>query len=279
MTRPARTTVADGRARGYWADLTTADFATLDTDAAIAVLPVSAIEQHGPHLPVSVDRDLVEMVIDRMIPLLGQHLSVLVLPTQAVCTSNEHRNFPGTLTLSAETVIRVWMEIGACVARAGIRKLVLLNSHGGNIAPMEIVARDLRADHGMAVAHLSAYAFAGSEELMSAEETAHGIHGGLSETSAMLVARPDLVRLDKARAFPSTSEGWAAAERGFGISGPVRLGWLMDDLNPDGAAGDAGAASAELGETLVANAARGLVRVFEEFSRMSVETLRVDPTR
>ena len=111
----------------FWADLSTRDFARLDAAPTVAVLPVAAIEQHGPHLPVSVDTTLVDGVIAAALPHLGADLSVLFLPTQQVGKSNEHQRFPGTLSLSAETLIRLWTEIGESVARSGIKKLVLFN--------------------------------------------------------------------------------------------------------------------------------------------------------
>ena len=135
----------------FWADLTTRHFTQLAAsaviDQAVAVLPVAAIEQHGPHLPVSVDTTLVDSVVAASLPYLPAALPVLFLPTQQVGKSNEHIRFPGTLTLSAQTLIAVWMELGACVARAGFRKLVLFNSHGGQVSVMDIVARDLRTAH------------------------------------------------------------------------------------------------------------------------------------
>ncbi len=137
----------------FWADLTTRHFAQLaaspQREQAVAVLPVAAIEQHGPHLPVSVDTTLVDGVITASLPHLPAGLPVLFLPTQQVGKSNEHIRFPGTLTLSAETLVRVWMEIGESVARAGLKKLVLFNSHGGQVSVMDIVARDLRSRHDL----------------------------------------------------------------------------------------------------------------------------------
>ena len=139
----------------FWSDLTSRQFSQLaaspDVDQVVAVLPVAATEQHGPHLPVSVDTTLVDGVIAAALPHLKDTLPVLFMPTQQVGKSNEHIRFPGTLTLSAQTLISVWMELGACVARAGLKKLVLLNSHGGQVSVMDIVARDLRSAHDLIV--------------------------------------------------------------------------------------------------------------------------------
>jgi creatinine amidohydrolase len=260
--------------QGYWADLSAADFAALDAARTIAVLPVGAIEQHGPHLPVSVDRDLVEEVVKRSLPLLDDDLSVLFLPTQQIGKSNEHIAFAGTLTLSAETLMRVWMEIGASVARAGIRKLVLFNGHGGNVAAMDMVARDLRARHGMLTASCSWFQFSSSQDVLDAYEMVHGIHGGDGETSAMLAVRPDLVDMGQARNFRSRGEDWAETHEHVGVGGKaVKLGWLIDDLNQEGACGNAAAANPDKGEKLLLASAKGFAEFLVEFDKMSAAGL------
>lgn len=252
---------------GYWVDRPAPTFRELDGDRTIAVLPLGASEQHGPHLPLSTDRDLVDAVVRRSLPLLDGSFSVLVLPTQAICKSNEHSAFPGTLTLSAETFIRVLMEIGACVARTGIRRLLLFNGHGGNIPVMEIVVRDLRACHGLLTASCSWFQICGAEHALEPREQAHGIHAGLNETSAMLAVHPELVQMQHARDFHSATEDWVTHYGLIGLgSRPVRPGWLMNDLNPDGAAGNAAAATSELGERLLNHAAQEFVQVLREFA-------------
>ena len=132
----------------FWADLSTRDFAALQSTGqaaqVVAVLPVAAVEQHGPHLPLSVDATLLQGVIDAALPHLGADVPALFLPPQNIGLSTEHENFSGTLTLSPATVIALWTELGACVARAGVKKLLIFNSHGGNVAVMDIVARELR---------------------------------------------------------------------------------------------------------------------------------------
>lgn len=260
-----------------WSDLTTTDFAALDRARVIAVLPVGAVEQHGPHLPLSTDADLASGVLTRIGTLDRSRDDdgpiVLVLPMQPIGQSLEHEGMPGTLSLSAETVLRLWMDIGASVAASGVQKLAFFNGHGGNVAAMDIVARDLRARHGLLTAHTSWYALSGQEDALDAHELRHGIHGGRAETSAMLALDPARVRMDKAIVFPSTSEGWADRYETVGIGGrPVKLGWLMRDLNPDGAVGDAAGATAELGERLLNTAAARFADFLIEFDEMPVPT-------
>jgi creatinine amidohydrolase len=256
---------------GYWVDLPSPAFRALDGERTIAVLPLGASEQHGPHLPLSTDRDQLDEVVRRSLPLLDGSFSVLVLPTMAVCKSNEHSAFPGTLTLSAETLMRVMMEIGECVARTGIRRLVLFNGHGGNVALMEVVVRDLRARFGLLTAGCSWYQMCGAERELDPREQAHGIHAGLMETSVMLAIRPDLVQMAHARDFRSATEEWVAQTATIGLGArPGRPGWLMGDLNPHGAAGNAAAATAELGERLLTTAAAGFAGFLREFAAFAM---------
>ncbi len=269
--------MAEGPVR-YWHSRTTDEVAALAERDPVVILPLAAIEQHGPHLPVSVDRDIVEAVITRSLPLLDEDLAVLFLPTQAVGKSNEHIAFPGTLSFSAETLIRAWMDIGDSVARAGIRKFVLFNGHGGNVSTMDIVARDLRARHGMLTAACSWYQLGNAEGVLDDHELIHGIHAGQGETSVMLAARGALVDMAQAKNFRSRGEDWADQYDTLGVGGrPVKLGWLIHDLNPDGACGNAAAATAATGERLLADAAQGLAAFLREFDTLSAEGLDAFP--
>jgi creatinine amidohydrolase len=253
-----------------WADLSTTDFAALDRARAIAVLPVGAVEQHGPHLPLSTDTDLAEGVLARLAARVDPALTILILPTQALGRSIEHEGFDGTLSLSAETLLALWKDIGRSVAASGIRKLVFFNGHGGNVSAMDIVARDLRADHGMLTAHTSWFALSGQEEALSSDELRHGIHGGAAETAAMLALDPERVRMDAAANFPSRGRDWAERFETVGVGGtPVKLGWLMRDLSAAGAVGDASGATAELGDRLLDTAAARFAAFLSEFDAMS----------
>jgi creatinine amidohydrolase len=264
----------------FWADLTTREFAQLQPAAAagevVAVLPVAAIEQHGPHLPVSVDTTLVDGVIAASLPHLPVDLPVLFLPTQQVGKSNEHIRFPGTLTLSAETLIRVWMEIGESVARAGVRKLVLFNSHGGQVSVMDIVARDLRTRCDLVVFSTNWFMLPLGDEVngrFSREEHRFGIHAGDMETSMMLALRPDSVDMAQARDFRTSAQERAANYPILGNGSSAKLGWQVQDYNPMGAAGNATLATAEKGRAVIDAAGQQLALLLQEVARLPLSTL------
>lgn len=265
----------------YWADLSVRDFASLDAARTVAVLPVAATEQHGPHLPVSVDTTLADGIVAAALPHLSSSLSVLFLPTQAVGKSNEHARFPGTLTLSAQTLMRVWMEIGACVAAAGIKKLVLFNSHGGQVSVMDIVARDLRAAHDLMVFATNWYTLPceewGPNGLFDARELRFGIHAGDMETSMMLHLRPEFVDMQFAQDFVSSSEERARKFPILGNGSSAKLAWQTQDLNRLGAAGDATKATAERGRVVVEAAGRKLAELLTEVDRLPLDTLEPSP--
>ena len=264
----------------FWADLTTRDFAQLDLTRTIAVLPVAAIEQHGPHLPVSVDTVLVDGVVDACLPHLAHDLSVLFLPTQAVGFSPEHDRFPGTLTLKSSTLIPLWTDIGESVAAAGIKKLVLFNSHGGQVSVMDIVARDLRARLGMLVYSVSWFNLPLLDEAgndlnaqFSAEEHRFGIHAGDVETSMMLALDAAHVDMTQARNFTSTSQARAGKFKILGNGKSAKLGWQIQDYNPTGAVGNAAAATAGKGHALVDAAGRSLAQLLAELDQLPTGTL------
>jgi len=270
----------------YWADLTTVDFSNLrralEIGQVVAVLPVGATEQHGPHLPLSVDNDLVDAVVGAALPLLPAELPVLVLPTQKIGKSNEHARFPGTLTLGAETLIRVWTEIGDCVAATSVRKLLLFNAHGGQVALMDIVGRDLRARHDLIVYHSNWYDLPLADDAMAPfdpDERRFGVHGGDMETSMMLAIRPARVDMGQARDFASTSQQRARDYPILGNGRSARMAWQMQDYNPQGAAGNAAAATADKGRALVTSAATQLALLLAELSRLPLSTLVERPAR
>lgn len=268
----------------FWADLTTQDFAHLiecgNAARTIAVLPVAAIEQHGPHLPLSVDTVLVNGIVAAAVPHLLADLSVLFLPTQAVGLSPEHARFPGTLTLKNETILRLWTDMAESVAASGVTKLVLFNSHGGNVGVMDLVARDLRARLNMLVYSVSWFNLplldAQGDDvnaLFSPEEHRFGIHAGDMETSMMLALDPAHVDMSQAQNFASTAQTRATQFDILGNGKSAKLGWQMQDYNPAGAVGNAAAATAEKGQRLVDAAGHALARLLIEVDRLPVDTL------
>lgn len=258
----------------FWADLTSEAFSRLDRASVIAVLPVGAIEQHGPHLPMSVDTATVNAMVAATLPHLGAELPVLFLPTQPIGKSNEHSRYPGTLTLSAQTLITLWSEIGACVAAAGVRKLVLFNSHGGQESIMDIVARDLRERLDMLVVCVNWYQLGLPDGLIGDDEMRHGIHAGELESSILLQIHPEFVRMDRAKDFASTDRALSGGSRYLSyVEGKARVAWQTQDLNPQGACGNATLATAEKGRATLDFVGGQFARVLEDVHRVPLASL------
>ena len=234
-----------------WSALHSSDFAGLDASRTVAVLPLGATEQHGPHLPLDVDAVLVEAMVAGALPRLAAGTPVLVLPTLSAGLSTEHTSFPGTLSLSSETTLRALCDIGQSVARAGVRKLLMFNAHGGHVAAMDLAARDLRSI-GLTVFHTSweQLPLGAAWEAFSAEERRYGVHGGEIETSMMLALAPERVRIDLAQDFTSSAIERVKRFPLLG-QGHSRMGWHAHDLNPSGAVGRADRADAGRGAALL----------------------------
>ena len=258
----------------YWAHLSTQEFFALDAARTIAVLPVAATEQHGPHLPLSVDTVIVDSVIQAAMPQVAKGLSVLILPTQVIGKSNEHSAFPGTLSFSSETILRVWTEIGDAVAAAGIQKLVLFNSHGGQVSVMDLVARDLREKHGMIVVSTNWYTLPLDMSDFSAHEMRFGIHGGEVETSMLLAATPELVNMKRAENFRSSSEVRSKKFAILGNGRSAKFAWQTQDLNLSGAVGNAKAATAKKGVKLIEEAGQKLAQLLAEIHQLPLSLVK-----
>jgi creatinine amidohydrolase len=263
--------------RRNWMDMTWQEIAGAQTARWIAVLPLAAVEQHGAHLPLGVDTFIAEAYLDRVGKILPEELPVTFLPVQRIGVSAEHVAFPGTLTVSATTAIAAWTELGESLKRAGLRKLVLVTSHGGNVAAMEIVARELRMRLGMLAVTVAWHRFGYPEGTFTAEEKKHGIHGGDIETSLMLAAKPDMVRMDKApNATPATIT-MASEFKWLGAYRPAGFAWMTQDINPTGAVGDATLASAGKGDAALTRGAEAFVELLREVDRFDLSRLREGP--
>jgi len=257
-----------------WVEMTWEDFRDADVATWIAVLPIAAVEQHGPHLPVGVDAYIGAAYLARARELLPPKLPASFLPTLAIGTSDEHRAFPGTLTLSADSVIRMLTEIGGSVRRAGVRKLVIVNSHGGNISAVDLAVRELRAGLNLVAVACSWSGFGYPDGLFTPEEQVHGIHAGDIETSIMLAAHPGLVRRASAENFASAGIEMEGSFRHLRFEGPARLGWMTQDLHASGAVGDASAATAEKGKAALDFGARAFVELLGEVERFDPSRLK-----
>ena len=265
-----------------WSALTSPELAALDRSRIIAVLPLAATEQHGPHLPLSVDSDIAEGIVQAAIAHLPAALPALFLPVQCVGYSPEHAAYPGTLTLKAETVIRLWTDLAESVAAAGVKKLVLLNTHGGNTGLLDVVARDLRTRLGLLVVSVPNWdklALALDEgraalQRFAPGEQRFGVHGGQMETALMLALKPELVRMERAARFESTSRRRAENFAILGNGQSAKFAWAAQDLNPLGAAGHAAAATLEDGRALLQAAGRALAALLAEIDRLPPDTLR-----
>ena len=259
--------MSTARRRVWWGDYRATEYASIDPEATIAVLPVAAIEQHGPHLPVSTDTAIMEGMLETVISCLPADLDIRILPVQAVGKSNEHIEVPGTLTLPPATLINAWTELGLSVGRAGVKKIVVVNSHGGNEEIMGIVTRELRMREKMLAVKTSWQRFGRPAGMYTDLEDRQGIHGGDVETSLMLHFRPDLVDLGKAQNFVSNV---SRAEKEFALlrqTGPHAFSWLAADLNPNGVVGDAYIATAEKGRLTAEFQADGFITLLKDMRK------------
>lgn len=240
----------------------------------IAVLPLGAHEYHGPHLPLDTDTLIVEAIAMRLKAALPADLDMVFLDADPIGYSVEHADREGTRSLSWNEAVVGWLDVCENLASSGIRKLILLNAHGGNSPLLTIVATEARARFNMLCVVTSWTRFGVPEGVITPEAKAIDIHGGMIETSVMLALHPERVDMGAARNFPSKQSDFIRDYKHLRAYGPHAFGWKMRDLDDDGAAGDATAATAEKGELLIAHAVRGLVQLVDDVDRFDAGTLR-----
>ena len=253
------------------------DLAGADRERWIAVLPLAATEQHGPHLPLETDVMIAQAYLARVRELLADTMPVTFMPLQPVGISSEHTDFPGTLTLSPEVALKSWMALGESVARAGLRRLVMVTSHGGNSAAMSLVAQELRTHHRMLVVTTAWGRLSAPETLFSVQEVQHGIHGGAVETSIMLARYGAQVRREAIADFRPSTIAMARDFRWLSAQRPASFAWQAQDLHPSGAAGDATQASAEKGERLIEQGAQAFCELLADVERFDLKALSNAP--
>jgi len=242
----------------FWAEMAAPDFARLDV-RTVAILPVAATEQHGAHLPAGTDA----MILDGILAAAaaaGGSARAIVLPTQAIGWSSEHGDLPGMLSLEPELLAAGWVALGRQVTRAGLKRLLILNSHGGNPPAIALSAMRLRSDSGLLAVQAHWEDLAEPQALKPEGAPAEDWHAGWIETSVMLHLRPDLVRMEQA------APGKLRHPEGLPPSGQAPWAWMTTDLSPSGVIGDPTLATAALGASLVARAVEGLSQLVERIA-------------
>ena len=258
----------------YWQTLTTTEAAALASGDPVVVLPLAAVEQHGPHLPLSTDLDIATGLLQEAFSQLPSDLPAWVLPAQIIGASREHLRFAGTLSLDPELLVELIHQQGTALATSGVRRLVLFNSHGGNLRAMDAAALRLRDEDGMLVVKASYSTFSRPADVALPEsEWRHGLHGGAVETAMMLHLRPDLVRHDAIQRFPSLGEDLHGVLERVGPEGEASFAWLAGDLNPHGVTGNARLADAKTGRRLVAHYGRVLAAVVQDARAFPLDRL------
>jgi len=247
------------------ANFTWEEIRDLDKRAGVVVLPIGATEQHGPHLPLGTDTLLATGVLERALAHLPETVPTWVLPPLPYGKSTEHAGFPGTLSLSARTLLSVLEDLARGVAAAGFRRLAFLNGHGGNRAVLDIAARDLRAETGLLCFCLHPGLLVPPDAATPEPERHLGLHAGALETSLMLALAAEGVRMERADpALPTFPEG------GVQLTGEASVGWLTRDWSESGALGDARDATRERGDALLEAASRRLADLITEISTFEV---------
>jgi creatinine amidohydrolase len=260
-----------------WTDIHWPDIVGAEPARWIAVLPLAATEQHGPHLPLGTDVMIAQAYLERVRNILPASLPVTFLPLQPVGISTEHIDYPGTLTLPTDIALKSWMALGESVARAGLKKLIIITSHGGNSAAMSLVAQDLRAHLKLFVVSTAWSRFGAPDGLFDDDELRHGIHGGAVETSIMLARFGEHVRQDRIANFRPAGIAMETKYRWLSTQRPAPFAWQAQDIHPSGACGDATIASAEKGEQLLDHGARGFIELLEDVDKFDVNALSTTP--
>ena len=253
-----------------WTDIHWPDLASSDAARWIAVLPLAATEQHGPHLPLETDVMIAEAYLARVRELLPAALPATFLPLQPVGISTEHIDYPGTQTLPTDVALKAWMALGESVARAGVKKLVMVTSHGGNSAAMTLVAQDLRAHHGLLAVTTSWSRFGAPEDCFPRRNCATASMAARSRPRSCWRDIRSMVRKDAIADFRPASIAMEKEFRWLSTHRPAPFAWQTQDLHPSGAVGDATQASAEKGERLLDHGARAFCELLDDVDKFDV---------
>ena len=253
---------------GKLADITGPDVPECISAESVILLPIGAIEQHGPHLPMSVDAVIAEETSNALLDQVGEEIDLWLLPTMSISKSNEHTWSSGTLSYTTTTMLSVLDDVARCVATTSARRLVLLNGHGGNTSLLITACRDIRVAHGLLTFLVHPSLPPASGGTSTVEELGMGIHGGLNETSVFSYLRPEEVQMEKAvRRVPE----WMAENDWVKFGGKVQFGWTSRDFGPEGLIGDPTDANPELGKELFESAVESLAGQLREISNFDFQ--------
>ncbi|MBD2843982.1 creatininase family protein [Paenibacillus sp. IB182496] len=253
--------------------LSSTQIAALPKEEALVILPIGAVEQHGPHLPVYTDTLIGEATLTQALEGLDPDQQVWLLPPVPYGKSNEHIGWAGTISLSAETLHAVVLDIAESVARSGFRRLLLFNTHGGNVDLLNVAAREIRIRTGLTVFYLFPGNLDAASDLMGQEELEYGIHGGDYETSIVMSVKPDWVRTEE---LPCEVPDMAKYKY-LTLEGKIRFAWRMSDISDTGIAGDATKATAEKGRIIQSRIAAMLGEAMGELCRFEVGQVKPAP--
>ncbi|MHA6532097.1 creatininase family protein [Paenibacillus sp. BAC0078] len=255
--------------RRFLPRLTTQEIRELPKEEVLIVLPVGAIEQHGAHMPVYTDTLLGEALLAEAFEHLPDDAQIWLIPSFSYGKSTEHTEYPGTLTLSAQTMMMLLQDIGASLARSGFTKLLLFNTHGGNADLLGMMAREIRISTGLAVYRLDPGAVRYSESFTDDDEKKSGIHAGDVETSLLMAVCPEWVHPELAvREMPKFPQSVSFNFRSRSFA------WVMKDISRSGIAGDATKATPERGEAMLKKAGPLLAEALMEIAAFDMESMK-----
>jgi creatinine amidohydrolase/Fe(II)-dependent formamide hydrolase-like protein/7-cyano-7-deazaguanine synthase in queuosine biosynthesis len=233
----------------------------------LALLPIGALEQHGPHSPLDTDSFDAQHLAERVAESCTEPRP-FVLPLVPYGISYHHEDFPGTFSVTNETLARFVYEIGLSAARNGISKLVIVNGHGGNAPTLQFAAQMINRD-----AHIFACVDSGETsdaDIATIVETRNDVHAGEIETSTTLAVRPHLVNMARARkCVPRFSSSY------LDFSGKRSVEWYArtKKISSQGVLGDPTRASREKGQRIWETMTRNLVELVEHLKRMTLDEI------
>lgn len=255
--------------------LTSPEIEALPKDDALVVLSVGAVEQHGAHMPVMTDALIGEAVLTRTMELLPEDNNVWMIPPISYGKSNEHLGHAGTISLSATTLMSILMDIAVSLKESGFRRLLLINTHGGNKDLLLVAAREIRVETGLMVFFIAPGSLSEAGKFISEEESEYGIHAGEVETSLLLAIKENWVHEDKlVKEIPNVQD-----YKYLTMEKTIRFAWVMSDLSESGISGDATLGTVEKGELLMETMASKLAHAMQEICQFEIEDVRKKKAR